>query len=99
MICLVLVAVTILIASDIGYTKASKIILFSFFLVEYLVVFIVYLVAFLLRTFTLVIYRLILWNIGLCCIVWASALISLVFHSKEQVDFITSLWVNSNINL
>lgn len=91
--------ISTLIASSVGSTKASKITLLSFFLAEYLVIFIVYLVTFLLGTFYPVVHSLILWNMGLCCVAWAGALASLVFHLKGQADFITSLWVSSKIKL
>ena len=47
LLCFIMTAViSILIASSVGSTKASKITLLSFFLAEYLVIFIVYLVTF-----------------------------------------------------
>jgi hypothetical protein len=100
LICFIVTAViSILIASSVGSTKASKITLLSFFLAEYLVIFIVYLVTFLLGTFYPVVHSLILWNMGLCCVAGAGALASLIVHLKGRLNFITFLWVSSKFKL
>jgi hypothetical protein len=78
----------------VGYTKASKAILLSFFLAQYLEIFIAYLITFSSGTFPLV-KNLFLWNMGLCCVAWIGALASLIAHLKGQLDFITLLWVST----
>jgi hypothetical protein len=100
LICFILTAIiSILRASGVRYNKVWKVTLLSCFLAEYIVIFIVYLVTFLLGEFYKIVYSLMLWNIGLCCVAWAGALISLVLYLKEQINFITSLWVSSKIKL
>lgn len=34
------------------------------------------------------------WNAGLCCFIWVGGLASLVLYLRDEVDFITSLWVS-----
>jgi hypothetical protein len=67
------------------------------FLVEYVVIFIAYLVLFSLGTFSSVTNGFYLWNIGFSRAASAGALSSLVAHLNGKVDFIMSLWVSSKI--
>jgi hypothetical protein len=99
LICFIAGIISIVIASIVGYTKASKIMLLSFFLSEYLVIFIVYLVTFFLGIVSSTLHSLFLWNIGLCCVAWAGALASLVAYLIGKLDFITFLWVSSEVEL
>ncbi|KAH6670184.1 hypothetical protein B0J14DRAFT_598037 [Halenospora varia] len=96
LICFIVAGTISMIASSVGYTtEVSKIMLLSFFLVEYLIIFIAYLSMFLSTTFKRVVYSLLLWNMGLCCVAWAGALASLVSYLKGEADFITSLWIDN----
>ncbi|KAH6667743.1 hypothetical protein B0J14DRAFT_601330 [Halenospora varia] len=96
LICFITAGKISMIASSVGYTtKVSKIMLLSFFLVEYLVIFIAYLSTFLSTTYKRVVHSLLLWNMGLCCVAWAGALASLVSYLKGEADFITSLWIDN----
>ena len=98
---IVTVSISIPIASSASYTKALNIALLSgdFLGGRTLCIFIAYLVRRLRGNFERFIRSLILWNMGLCCIAWASALISLILYVKGKFDFVISLWVSSRIKL
>ncbi|XMA20333.1 hypothetical protein WAI453_013124 [Rhynchosporium graminicola] len=60
------IIIKIVVLAVIGYTNLSKLMLLTFFLAEYIGIFMVYLVIFTFGSFPLT-KGLFLWNIGFCC--------------------------------
>lgn len=91
------VVLTALINTNSGNTLTLKIVLLVCFCAEWLFIDVVCLFVFLLRDNPggpTVVRCHLLWNIGICSIVWLGALASLVLYLCDKVNFITSLWVS-----
>lgn len=89
--CFFAAIISIVIVLSVSYTKVLKIILLLFFLVEYLIIFVVYLVTFLQRIFFCNIRSFFLQNIRLCYVAQVSAFGFLVAYLKRRLDFIMFL--------